>query len=94
MIRGNIRYSFNYDFQQEDLVFEFNIHSCYIRPSTFILMDDRQEDDEYGIYVEILDDIVYLRQYDISEEIFNNLDLNDNHLFFTWKVLWQEYYND
>lgn len=49
------------------------------------MIENREDDDENGIYVELLGDIVYLRQHDISEENFNHLELADNHYFFLGK---------
>jgi len=102
-IRGNIVYNFDYNFQQDNLKFEFNefeenvTFPCF--PSTFCLIKGHEDDEENGVYFERIDNIIYLRKFDISKEYFNsyleenNYDESDLHIFYTWKDLWEEWQN-
>lgn len=92
-IRGNVIYQFDYNFQQDIIKFEFNDindrFTCY--PSTFPLVKDRENDDEKGVYFERINDVIYLRGFDISSE---DIDLTDDlHFFYGWKEIYEEYQN-
>ncbi len=99
MIKGNIIYTFDYNFQQEDHKFEFN-DKC--TTSTYVLKENRENDIENGIYFERINDQIHLRKYDISENDFYNFleekGLEEDnypepqiHIFYTWEKLWKKY---
>lgn len=80
------------------------VDSNKIVRSTFILIDERKEDDckGVGLAFDYVNQEIYVLEYDVSEsDYYNNKDVNDDgylicymsgSCFYTWKYLWDEYY--